>query len=254
MSGKRVHEVVVDDGVTLRGTVQGRGRPVVFLQRESWAMATSTGRRWSRTWPTGSPVTCSACGSRSHDDHSNLRIDRVGADYDAYVESLGEPTGLVGWSAGAVHALGVTARSDAVSATASYEPMVGRLMDEEERQDLLGCLARGRALVEQGDLPGAMRAVAANPFTRRTLRLLRPAATSTRPAAIRRTCCGSFSRPRATTACSRRIPRCSAPFAPRCWSCTGRRPGPSSRHAQHVVDNVPDARGCTIPAPGMLAH
>ena len=50
-------------------------------------------------------------------------------------------------------------------ATASYEPVVGMLMDEEERADLMSALVHGRAMVEQGDLPGAMRAFAAHPFT-----------------------------------------------------------------------------------------
>ncbi|HKJ12485.1 MAG TPA: alpha/beta fold hydrolase [Ornithinimicrobium sp.] len=37
-------------------------------------------------------------------DHPNVQIDRIGADYAPYVESLAEPVGLVGWSAGAGHA------------------------------------------------------------------------------------------------------------------------------------------------------
>ena len=127
-------------------------------------MATWTGGPSRRTWPRSSPVTCRACGvGGAATTTPNLQLDRIGADYAAYVEDLGEPVGLAGWSAGAGHALAVASRSDAVRATAPYEPMASMLMAQEERAELIGALARGRELVEQGDLSGAMRAFAAFP-------------------------------------------------------------------------------------------
>ncbi len=165
MSAQRTHAVTTDDDVTVRASVQGQGPPLVFLQ----GVLGDGDLDWQRVVPhlTGR-FTChlpSMRGRGPSDDHPNVMIDRLGGDYAAYVESLGEPAGLVGWSAGAGHALAVSARCEAVIATALYEPIAGMLMDAEERADLLGALARGVSLVEQGDLPAAMRAIASFPFT-----------------------------------------------------------------------------------------
>jgi len=44
----------------------------------------------------------------------DLSLGRVVDDMLAYVNSIGEPTGLVGWSGGAMWALAMAAQSDAV--------------------------------------------------------------------------------------------------------------------------------------------
>lgn len=165
MSFRRAHEVATDDGVTIRATVMGQGPPVVFLQ----GVIGDGDLDWRALVPyLSDQFTChlpSMRGRGRSDDHPNLLIDRIGKDYTRYVESLGEPAGLVGWSAGAGHALAVSARSEAVRATVSYEPMVSTLMDEEERARLARCLADGRELAEHGDPHGSMRAFASHPFT-----------------------------------------------------------------------------------------
>ncbi|MGB3686043.1 MAG: alpha/beta fold hydrolase [Ornithinimicrobium sp.] len=166
MNAQPTHEVRTDDGVTIRATVQGQGPPLVFLQ----GVMGDGDLDWQALVPyLADRFTChlpSMRGRGRSDDHPNVRIDRIGTDYATYVESLAEPVGLVGWSAGAGHALAVSSRSDAVSATVSYEPVVGTLMVEEERTRLLAALTPGRELVEQGDLSGAMRAVAHVPDAR----------------------------------------------------------------------------------------
>ncbi|WP_353829080.1 alpha/beta fold hydrolase [Agromyces sp. SYSU T0242] len=165
MRAQRAHEVITDDRVAIRATVEGEGPPVVFLQ----GVMGDGDLDWAAVVPhVAGRFTChlpSMRGRGRSGDHPNLRIDRIGADYETYVESLGEPAGLVGWSAGAGHALAVASRSAAVRATAAYEPMAGMLMDDEERAALLGALVRGGELVAQGDLPGGMRAIAEHPFT-----------------------------------------------------------------------------------------
>ena len=165
MRRHRVHEVDTDDGVTLRATVSGEGPSLVFLQ----GVIGDGDLDWRALVPRlADQFTChlpSMRGRGRSDEHPNLRIDRVGQDYADYVESLGEPVGLVGWSAGAGHALGLASRLTAVAATAAYEPMIGVLMDEDERADLRHALTRGRDLVGQHQLAAAMRAFAAHPFT-----------------------------------------------------------------------------------------
>ncbi|WP_151526208.1 alpha/beta fold hydrolase [Serinicoccus kebangsaanensis] len=169
MTHSRTHEVTTDDAVTIRATVEGSGPSLVLLQ----GVMGDGDLDWRSLLP--HLTDCFTChlpsmrGRGRSDTHPNLRIDRVGRDYATYVESLGEPTRLVGWSAGAGHALSLSARLDAVVATALYEPLVSSLMDQDERQDLMQALAQGQALVQDGDLAGAMRAFAAHPFTQADL-------------------------------------------------------------------------------------
>ncbi|WP_336921933.1 alpha/beta fold hydrolase [Aquipuribacter sp. SD81] len=165
MQVPRSHEVVVDDGVTIRATVHGEGPPLVLLQ----GVLGDGDVDWRALLPhLVGRFTChlpSMRGRGRSDGNPNLRIDRIVTDYTTYVESVGEPVGLVGWSSGAGHALAVASRSAAVRATAAYEPIAGPCMDEEQRAALGGALVRGRELVDAGDLPGATRAMAAFPFT-----------------------------------------------------------------------------------------
>lgn len=70
---------------------------------------------------------------------------RVIDDFRAYVGSLGEAAGLVGWSGGANGALAMAARSEAVRAVATYDPVVNGIMDEQERAALGGAVARAPA-------------------------------------------------------------------------------------------------------------
>lgn len=90
---------------------------------------------------------------------------RVVDDYLAYVDSIGEPTGLVGWSGGAMCALAMAAQSDAVDAVAPCEPVANSLMDEQEQAALGEAVARAGELADEGNLTAAMRAFAGYPFT-----------------------------------------------------------------------------------------
>ncbi|WP_338750284.1 hypothetical protein [Janibacter alittae] len=74
---------------------------------------------------------------------STQRGHQVITDDD--VEGLGEPTGLVRWSAGTAHASAVSARSQTVHAVASYEPVTGTLMDQELREFVDDVLCPSRA-------------------------------------------------------------------------------------------------------------
>lgn len=90
MSTQRAHEVVTDDGVTIRATVQGQGPPLVLLQGVmgdgdvDWqALVSHLAERFTCHLP-------SMRGRGRSDDHPNLWVDRVFTDYTTYVESLGE--------------------------------------------------------------------------------------------------------------------------------------------------------------------
>jgi pimeloyl-ACP methyl ester carboxylesterase len=79
--------------------------------------------------------------SGDNPDHSPPR-SHFQEDLNAFVDSIGKPLYLMGWSEGGSLALGAAAHSDAVAAVAAYEPAVWTLMREDD-------LARFGAAIEQ---------------------------------------------------------------------------------------------------------
>lgn len=164
MGSQRTHHVITTDGVTIAGTVHGQGPPIVFLPG-----AYGDGDiDWNRVVQhLADRFTChlpSMRGRGLSSDHPDLGLDRVIDDWVGHVESLGRPTGLVGWSGGASHALAVAARSDAVTAVAPVEPVANSVFDEQEQAALGEAVARAGELAGQGNLTAAMRAFAEFPF------------------------------------------------------------------------------------------
>jgi pimeloyl-ACP methyl ester carboxylesterase len=164
MSNQRIHQVTTTDGVTIGGTVHGQGPPIVFLQGAigdgdiDWAplLGHLTGR-----------FTCylpSMRGRGLSGDHPDLSPGRMVADVLAYVDSIGEPTGLVGWSGGAALALGAAAQSGAVTAVAPFEPGMLSLADEQEQAVIGNAVTRTGELAAEGNLTAAARAFAGWPF------------------------------------------------------------------------------------------
>jgi pimeloyl-ACP methyl ester carboxylesterase len=165
MSNQSTHYVTTTDRVTIGGTVHGQGPPLVFVQ----GIIGDGDIDWQALLPhlTGR-FTCylpSWRGRGLSDDHPDLSFGRLVDDVLAYVDSIGEPTGLVGWSAGADLALAAAgAQSHAVTAVACVEPVMPPLMDEHERAALGGAVARMGALAVEGRLTDAARAFAGFPF------------------------------------------------------------------------------------------
>ncbi|MEX1077746.1 MAG: alpha/beta hydrolase [Homoserinimonas sp.] len=169
MSNQRTHYVTTTDGVTIGGTVRGKGPALVFLQ----GIIGDSDLDWQPTVEhLTDRFTChlpSMRGRGLSGDHSDLSMDRLVADFVAYVESIGEPTGLVGWSGGGSWALYVAALSDSVCAVAPFEPGMLYLLDEPEQAALGGALASTGALAADGMLPEAARAFAGWPFNEKEL-------------------------------------------------------------------------------------
>jgi pimeloyl-ACP methyl ester carboxylesterase len=134
MSNQRTHYVTTSDGVTIGGTVHGQGPALVFLQG-----AVGDGDLdWQRVLPyLTDRYTChlpSMRGRGLSGDHADLRTSRILEDYATYVDSIGEPVGLTGWSGGGYFALGVAvSRPDAVAVVAPFEPGFLTLADEAEQ-------------------------------------------------------------------------------------------------------------------------
>ncbi len=164
MGNQRIHHVTTTDGVTIGGSVHGHGPPLVFLHGIfgdgdiDWQVL--LGHLISR-------FTChlpSWRGRGLSGDSSDLSYGRLVDDVLAYVDSIGDPPGLVGWSAGGNLALLTAAQSDAVEAVALVGPNMPWLMDEHERAELGDAVARMRELAAEGRLTDAARALAGFPF------------------------------------------------------------------------------------------
>jgi pimeloyl-ACP methyl ester carboxylesterase len=158
MSNQRTHHVTTNDGVTIGATVHGEGPPLVFLQGAVGDGDIDWGRLVGHL--TGR-FTChlpSMRGRGLSGDHPDLSPARQADDLLTYLDSIGEPTGLVGWSGGANLALTVAAQSDAVTAVAPFEPVILSVMDEQVQAALGDALARTGELAAEGRLTAAVRA------------------------------------------------------------------------------------------------
>jgi pimeloyl-ACP methyl ester carboxylesterase len=164
MTNQRTHYATTTDGVSIGGTVHGQGPPLVF-----WHGAYGDGDLdWQALVPhLAGEFTChlpSWRGRGLSGEHPDLSYGRRVDDVLAYVDSLGEPTGLVGWSGGANLVVAAAAQSDSVNAVALVEPTMGAVMDEQERVAFGGAVARMGELAAKGRSADAVRAAAGFPF------------------------------------------------------------------------------------------
>jgi pimeloyl-ACP methyl ester carboxylesterase len=164
MNNHRTHYVTTTDGVSLGATVQGQGPPLVFLQG-----AVGDGDLdWQAVLPhLTDRFTCHLPSMRCRGlsgDHPDLSIPRLAEDVTTYVDSIGEPTGLVGWSLGASLALLAAAQSDVADAIAPFEPAMMGLMDEQEHAVMGAAVAGTGEQAQAGNLTAALRAFLGWPF------------------------------------------------------------------------------------------
>ena len=164
MSNHRTHYVTASDGVTIGGTVHGQGPSLVFLQ----GVIGDGDLDWTpMLGHLTEKFTChlpSLRGRGLSGSHPALGTTRLIEDALTYVDSIGQPTGLVGWSGGGTFALAVAAQSDAVTAVAPFEPGILSLADEDVQAVIGNAIARAGELASQGRLADAARAFAAFPF------------------------------------------------------------------------------------------
>ena len=142
MSRTRSHRVTTTDGVSLHGEVHGQGPPLVLLQGVLGDGATD----WQPLVPhLEDRFTChlpSWRGRDGSDAHPDLGFPRLVEDVLTYADSIGAPSGLVGWSAGAGLALAAAAQSDAVEGVVAVEPITPGLMEPEEQAALGAAVGR----------------------------------------------------------------------------------------------------------------
>lgn len=137
-----IHRAVSDDGTEIAGRVHGEGPPLILVPG-----AMGDGEFvWDPLLPLLTDrFTCYTMSVRSRglSGHStDLSTDRRIQDVVAFVESVGEPAGLLGWSQGGQLVLGAAERTDAVSALVAYEPAVLEATSEEEFAHLTDAVTR----------------------------------------------------------------------------------------------------------------
>jgi pimeloyl-ACP methyl ester carboxylesterase len=142
MPEARIQRAVSGDGTEIAGRVRGQGPPLVLVHG-----AIGDGDiAWEALLPhLTDRFTCYLPSTRGrglsgdNPDHSPPRLEE---DITAFVDSIGEPVCLVGWSGSGAWVLGATAHSGSVAAVAAYEPGVLPVMREDD-------FARTRATLEQ---------------------------------------------------------------------------------------------------------
>ncbi len=150
MGADRIHRTTSADGTEIAGRVVGHGPALVLLHGSLYSGETA----WEALLPhLAGRFTCllpSVRGRGLSADSEDLSRERMFEDMVAFIESIGEPVPVLGWSGGATAALGAAEVSDAVSAVAAYEPGVLEAIDEETLRDIGDMVARARIEVERG--------------------------------------------------------------------------------------------------------
>ena len=158
MTEQRIHKAVSADGTEIAGRVHGQGPPLVFLHGRledgdsCWAhlLPLLAGRFTCFT-----PSTRGRGRSGESSDHAPARLAE---DAVAFIDSIGEPVGVVGWSSGAGLALAALAGGATASAAAIYEPSVAEVIDDAQAARLREAVTGMAELVASGRPGEAARA------------------------------------------------------------------------------------------------
>jgi pimeloyl-ACP methyl ester carboxylesterase len=158
MTDDRIHRAVSADGTEIAGRVHGQGPPLVLVHGRphdgdiAWeAMLPHLTDRFTCYLPSTRGRGLSA----DNPDHSPPRLQE---DFNAFVDSIGEPVFLAAWSTGGPWALGAAAHSDAVVAVAVYEPTVIPVMREDDLASIGAMIEQFGGAAGDGRLTDATRA------------------------------------------------------------------------------------------------
>ena len=128
----RVQVAISADGTAIVGRVRGQGPPLVLVHggfgdaEVAYEALVPHLADWFTCY---TPSTRGRGLSGDNPDHSPPRLQE---DVTAFVDSIGEPVGLVGWSGSGAWVLGAAAHSDSVAAVAIYEPGVMGVGGEDD--------------------------------------------------------------------------------------------------------------------------
>jgi pimeloyl-ACP methyl ester carboxylesterase len=173
MNEKRIHRAVSPDGTEIAGRVVGEGPTMVLVHGGighgdlAWEALLP---RLSHRFTCYLPSTRGRGLSGDHPDHTPPRLVE---DITAFVDSIGEPVRLAGWSGSGPWCLGAAEQSDSVIAVALYEPVVPG-SGEADLPRLGAALQRAGLAAADGRLVDAVRAFAAGVCTDDEIAALEP--------------------------------------------------------------------------------
>jgi pimeloyl-ACP methyl ester carboxylesterase len=160
MTDTRVHHAVSSDGTEIVGRVRGDGPALVLVHggigdgEIAWdAVVPHLTDRFTCHLPS----TRGRSLSGDNPDHSPPRLED---DVAAYVDSIGEPVLLAGWSGSGAWVLGAAARGDAVAAVAVYEPTLISVMGEDDLAQTFHTMEQVGMSAADGGLVDAVHAFA----------------------------------------------------------------------------------------------
>jgi pimeloyl-ACP methyl ester carboxylesterase len=157
---ERVHRAVSADGTEISGRVQGQGPPLVLVHggfgdgEVAWeALLPHLTDRFTCYLPS----TRGRGLSGDNPDHSPPRLEE---DVTAFVDSIGEPVCLVGWSGSGPWVLGAAAHSGSVAAVAIYEQFGAPVPPEDDFARFGAAMEQVGMAAADGRLVDATRAFA----------------------------------------------------------------------------------------------
>jgi pimeloyl-ACP methyl ester carboxylesterase len=161
MTDERIHRAVSADGTKIVGRVRGRGPALVLVHGGigdgdiAWkALLPHLVDRFTCYLPS----TRGRGLSSDNPDHSPASLEE---DITAFVDSIGEPVRLVGWSGSGAWVLGAAARSASVAAVAVYEPFVLAVMRDGDQARTVATMEQVGLAAADGRLVDAVRSFAA---------------------------------------------------------------------------------------------
>ena len=157
MSAERIHRTVSADGTEIAGRVVGQGPPLVLLHGALYCGETAYDELIPHLTDHFTCLLPSTRGRGLSADSEDFSSERLFEDAVAFLDSIGEPVPLFGWSQGGMLGLGVAAFSDAVSALVAYEPAVLDVADEEFMGQFADTLMRMNAEMDKGQPAEAAR-------------------------------------------------------------------------------------------------
>src|SRR5918993_5822612 len=156
----RVQVAISADGTEIVGRVRGQGPPLVLVHGalgDGEVAYEALVPHLADRFTCYTPSTRGRGLSGDNPDHSPARLEE---DVTAFVDSIGEPVCLVGWSGSGAWVLGAAARSGSVAAVAAYEPGVVSVMREDDLARTFATMEQVGMAAANGRLVDAVRAFA----------------------------------------------------------------------------------------------
>jgi len=158
MTDVRIHRATSADGTEIAGRVEGQGPPLVLCHPNlldgdiAWqALVPHLTDRFTCHLP-------SMRGRGLSGDNPDHSPPRLVEDVTAFVDSIGEPVGLVSWSDSDA-TFGAAVRCDAVAAIAAFEPAVYPVMREDDLAGFGTTIERWTSEAADGRLDDAARTI-----------------------------------------------------------------------------------------------